>query len=199
MPLKKRGSWLGSAKLYFWIWSFFLCFSRLSSATSSSHNVSWLCLHNPGWRSLSKALHWGMEIEHIVQVPWLIICSDNNHSNNKKLDLFLLLGSRTALGRKHFWNYTFIKIWENIRGGTQGSIFHGTLRDLFSFLFSSQFVLGNNICPWTNPQCNKLKLKLQLNSISTKVVGKSGQQRGEGNLWNVNQNKSPCQLSHLSK
>lgn len=73
-----------------------------------------------------------MEIEHIVQVPWLIIRSDNNHGNNKKLDLFLLLDSRTALGRKHFCNYIFIKIWENIRGGAQGGIFNSTLRDLFS-------------------------------------------------------------------
>lgn len=72
-----------------------------------------------------------MEAEHIVQVPWLIICSDNNHSN-KKLDLFLLLGSGTALGGKRFWNYVFIKIWENIQGGAQGDVFDGTLRDLFS-------------------------------------------------------------------
>lgn len=73
-----------------------------------------------------------MEIEHIVQVPWLIILSDNNHSNNKKLDLFLLLSSGTALGRKHFWNYIFIKIWENIQEGAQGGIVNDTLRDLFS-------------------------------------------------------------------
>lgn len=73
-----------------------------------------------------------MEIVHIVQVPWLTTDSDNNHSNNKKLDLFLQLGSAAALGRKHFWNYIFIKIWENIRGGAKRDIFNGTLRGLFS-------------------------------------------------------------------
>lgn len=108
------------------------CFSEPSSTPSSSHNISWHCLPDSGWRSLSKALRWGMEIVHIVQVPWLITDSDSNHSNNKKLDLFLQLGSATALGRKHFWNYIFIKIWENIWGGAQGDTLNGTLRPIFS-------------------------------------------------------------------
>lgn len=132
MPLKKiQGVDLDLQSFSFESEAFFPCFSEPSSTPSSSH-ISWHCLPDSGWRSLSKALRWGMEIVHIVQVPWLITDSDSSHSNNKKLDLFLQLGSATALGRKHFWNYIFIKIWENIWGGAQGDILNGTLRPIFS-------------------------------------------------------------------
>lgn len=130
MPLKKGGVDLDLQSFSFEFGDFSFAFLDCPALPPAPH--FWHCVHNPGWRSLSQPLHWGMETEHIVQVPWLTIHSDNNHSNNKKLDLFLLLGSGTALGRKRFWNYIFIKIWENILGETQGGIFNGTLKNLFS-------------------------------------------------------------------
>lgn len=156
----------------------------------------WHCVHNPGWRSLSQPLRWGMETEHIVRVPWLIIHSDNNHSNKKKLDLFLLLGSGTALGRKGFWNYIVIKIWENIWGGAQGCIFNGTLEDLFSLKLRHAWEQHFLLDEYRGQQA---ETEPAIESISRKTVRKTDQQRGEGSLWIRNRDESLLQLSCLSK